>query len=86
MHEKKSRTPEPLRRTGDRQTIMSRSGREYIRYVHPRQGAPAHRIKRDIYIQHRRHRLACGGRRGACRRGRVGLQDRADDEEEDTQR
>ena len=62
---------------------MSRAGREYIRYVHPRQRTPSHRIKRDVYIQHRRHRLARGGRRGACRRRRVGLQNRADDEEQD---
>ena len=82
--EKKTRTPKPLRRTSDRQAIMPRSGREYIRYVHPRQGAPPHRIKRNVYIQHRRHSLACGGRRSAGRRRRVGLQDRADDEEQGT--
>ena len=57
--------------------------REDVRDVYPRKRAPAHAVEAHVEVQHRRHRLARRGRRRGIRGWRVGLEQSADDEEED---
>lgn len=80
------RTEEPLRCTRNGKTDMPSPRREDICDVNPRQRTPPQRIEADVDIQHRSHSLARRGRDGGrrVRRGRVDLEEGADDEEQST--